>query len=438
MPGTPRRLGRMSIACVAAQLALAAPSLARAQGGAPQPDGFRYYWSGACVQAVQRSTSFYWRARPDTLRYDPAADTMLTAAAALARACAAQLRDTALPPRAELPFVQLLLAAGDDRAAAAHAARRLAAPDVAAPGPRAWVLAEIVDAYVGASPPRLGAAREALRTLAALRGGEAAVGQVRAWGALAATEARLGHDSAAIAAAEQVIAAGRRLSPHDRVEYAGALLGAYALMADIAATRSRDAAAPHAVLARAHADIGSLRGMAPLIAAADTAYGLLGTPAARLTARLWLGAADDTVRPARDSVALIVFRPSRLNIPAIRRIAERFGSALQVTFAVGTYGYFRALGPLSFDDEIAEMRRFYLDELHIPGAMAVSEGQYTTIPDGRRVRGPSTTERAYHTNTGLAAVVVDRRGIIRLVLRGWQRSDERRLERAVQSLLATP
>ncbi|MBX6330583.1 MAG: hypothetical protein IRY91_01915 [Gemmatimonadaceae bacterium] len=436
MPSMRWRVARTGIGHVVAQVALAASVLA--QGGAPQPDGFRYYWSGACVQAVQRGELFYWRARADTMRYDPAADTMLTTAAALARECAAQLHDTTHVERVELPLVQLLLAAGDDRAAAAHAARRLAAPDVEEPGPRAWVLAQLVAVYLDASPPRLSAARDALRRIAALRGAEAAVGQVRAYGALATTEARLGHDSAAVAAAEEVIAAGRRLTPHDRVEYASALFGAYALMADIAASRSRDAAAPHAVLARARADIGSLRGMAPLLEAADTAYSLLGTPAARLTARLWLNAAGDTVRPARDTVALIVFRPSRQNIPALHRIARRFGRALQITFAVGTYGYFRSLGPLSFDDEIAQMRRFYLDELHIPGAMAISEGHYTTIPDGRRVRGPSATDLAYHTNTGMSAVVVDRRGIIRFVLRGWQKSDELRLERAVQSLLATP
>jgi hypothetical protein len=415
----------------------AAAANAAAQGGAPEPDGFRYYWPGACMEAVYRSDGYYWRARRDTARHDPAADTMLTASRGLARECAARFASAALESRDFVPLAALYLAAGNDTAASATVARRLALPDMRVAGARAWVLADMVDMYLRASPARVDAARARVKQLDAMTGSDGALGQVRSHHALAVHYARVANDSAAIAEAEATIAAGKRLSARDRQEYAGRILSAYHMMATIAGARTGDAATPRAIIARARADLSPLRRVDAEIDRADTAFAMYGTRAAPIQSTLRLGVPADSLLPAPGRVNLLVFTPMRENIPAFRRIASRFAEGVQFVFVQGSYGYFRALGPLTFDEERAQLQRHYVDELGIPGVMLLTEASFYKIPDGRRVRQPTGNDRAYRTYTGVSVVLVDRAGIIRRMWLGWQGEYELEIERAVERALGT-
>lgn len=425
-----RALLRRAALAVVAQ-ALLAQSVT-AQGGAPVPDGFHYYWPGQCMEAVYRSDGHYWRARQDTTRFDPAADTMLTTSAALARECAAKFSGAALQARDLIPLAQLYLAAGDDSAAARAAARRLAEPDAKPVAARAWILADIVDAYLRASPARVDAAGRWLRQLDALEGSGAALGKVRAYSTLAFQQAGMGADSASVAAAESAIAAGKQLGERDRREYAQQLFAMYMLVADVAAERTGDAAEPKAVMARARADLGPLRSVDGSITDADDTYALLGTRATPITATRWIGTPGDTVSPIPGRQALVVFLADRNDVPAFRRLAQSFTDRLQIVYVQGSYGYFRAAGPLSFAEEIEEIRKYYLQELRFPGSIAISEADFFTIPDGRRIRRPTVNERAYHIGTGTTVIYVDDEGIIRRIWRGWQPVYELEIERAAR------
>lgn len=415
----------------AAALALAVPvGVASGQGSAPpQPDGYSKYWPGACVQAMARSRNFYWRAREDTAEYTIARDTLLDDVRRVARDCATRFAPTiaSLSGHDLIPLAQVLLGAGDDAGAKAAVERRLAEPDLKPVGARAWTLAQIVNVYLDVLPVRIDAARSYLDQLAALKGADAAPGQLRGWLGLADYYEHIADDSSMRAASESAIKAAKKLNEHDRTEFAGSVLSAYRNLAEAEADRTGDAAAPLAIIARAKADIGKLPRMDAAIAAYDTLYSRYGKPAPAVFGDLWIGAPGDTLYPRPGRLTMLNFRPSRYTVPATRRLSRRLGDSLDVALIYGTVGYFRGLGPLTMATEVPEVRKYFFDEIKIDKSLAITETKYHRLPDGRRVSDPNANDKSYRTRQGASFVVVDREGKIRRIWQYWTNSFEPRI-----------
>ncbi len=401
-----------------------------AQGSTPPvPDGYTQYWPGACVEGVTRGRNFYWRAREDTAEFTLARDTMVDDAKRIARDCARRFQTNAvqLAPYELIPYVRLLLAAGDDSGAVRASSQRLSAPDVRETDDRAWALAQLVEAYLDARPARVGQARVYLAQLDALKGSAAAVGKVRAQLSLAEYFRHVGDDTAMRVACDATIAAGRELSEHDRIEFSSYLVNAYRYLAEAEGDRTGDAAAPRAVIARARTDIGKIRHVDAMLNGYDSVFARYGTKAPRIVASRWIGAAGDTIHPAMGKLSLLNFQPYRWTIPATRRLARAAGDGADVAFVRGTIGYFRDLGPLSTDAEVRELTRYFTSDLIVPGPVAITETQYEILPDGRRVSQPTPNDRAYGTEHGATIVVVDRQGIIRRIWLYWDNDYEPRI-----------
>jgi hypothetical protein len=424
--------GRVRGASVAllGTLALLAWTPAYGQGSAPpEPDGYTQYWPGACVQAMQRSRNFYWRAREDTAEFTLARDTLLDDVRRVARDCASRFASTAatLAGSSLVPLAQVLLAAGDDAGARQAIDRRLAEPDMKATAPRAWMLAQVVEILVDARPVRMDAARAYLAQLDALKGPDAAPGQVRAWLSVAERHEYVADDAAMRAASEEVIKAGKRLNEHDRQEFSLTVLSAYRNLAEAEADRTGDAPAPRAVLARATADLGKLPRMANAIASYDSVYSRYGTKGPAVVGDLWVGAPGDTVHPLPGKLTVLNFRPSRWTVPATRRLARAAGDSLDVAMIYGTVGYFRGLGPLTMGAEVPEVRKYFFDELKISNSLAITETKYHRLPDSRRVSDPNANDTAYRTSQGTSIVVLDRKGVIRRIWQYWSNAYEPRI-----------
>lgn len=418
-------------------LSFAGAKAAAGQGSAPPaPDGYSYYWPGACVQAMQRSENFYWRAREDTAQYTTAGDTLLDDVRRVARDCAARFKSSgpSLSGNNLIPLAQVLLAAGDDAGAKQAVERRLAEADVKSTAARAWTLAQIVKLYLNEEwtskgyrsfrtlPVRVDVARGYLAQLDLLRGADAAPGQTRAWLSLTQYYRHIGDDARMRAAIDSTIKTGKDLNEHDRSEYVFSLLSAYQYLADAEGDRTGEAAAPRAVLARASADLGKLPRIAPAIARYDTLYSRYGTKGPAVFADLWIAAAADTVHPRPGKVSILNFNPERSTIPATRRLARAIGDTVDVALVHATVGYFRDLGPLTFATEVPEVRKYFVDELNIAGSLAIIETHYHTIADGRRVADPNANDRAYpmgQRGQRTSIVVLDRQGIIRRIWLYW-------------------
>lgn len=430
-------------------LALAvASSMAHAQGGIPSPDGFTFYTPGSCVSAFQRSDAFYWRARQDTARFNAAADTMISASANLVRECAKKFTVATVVPRDLILLARVYLAMGDDAAALSAVTRRLTADASKPVVDRATTLAEIVEAYVCASPlaeivtayvcpspPRVDVARRYLKLLDALSQPEAALGQLRGHRRLALHYWVRGDGPNIVSESEAAIAAGKRLNNHDRIEYSQMIAGMYQLIAEVQGARTGTATAPRAVIARAKTDLGKLEGAERLIAPLDTIASMYGQKGTRLVASYWLGTQGDTVRPTPGKMSVIMFAPARLNIPAFRRLQKEFGDNVEISFAGNTVGYFKDEGPLTPAREIEYLNGYYFDELHASGVMAVNESQFHRMPDGRRMASLSANGRAYRTSLGTLVVVLDKEGVIRRVLtEDWRPWYENRIAEALAKI----
>jgi hypothetical protein len=124
---------------------------------------------------------------------------------------------------------------------------------------------------------------------------------------------------------------------------------------------------------------------------------------------------------------LLTFEPDRYSLPMIRRVARLGGDSLDVVAIRGLNGYFKDLGPLTPEAEIAELRKYYAT-LDVPGALVFSEPSYVKIPDGRRVRQPTPNDQAYRPG---GVFVVNRAGIIRRVWGGWEKTMEWRANAAI-------
>ncbi len=419
----------------AVPLGLAVPGQLQAQGGVPDPDGFTYYWPGACTQAISRSGAFYWRARQDTAQYSHTTDTMLAPAVQIAKQCVTKFAGADLVARDYVPLARVHLAAGDDAAAKEVIARRLTLPDVQTPGPRAWELSHVVQAYLGASPGRLDAAKEYLAQLDALAGPDAAVGKVRAYFSLASYYRRVGDVSNMTGAAERLIAVGKDLNEHDREEFGLTLFAGYRYLAEAAGARTGDSVAPKAVLTRAAADVGRLMGVQNSLRGSMSVFGAYGAKAQRIVADAWVNSSADAVYPAAGKFTLIAFRPYRGNIPALRRISERHKANLNFVSIIGTIGYFRDLGPLTPDVEAKYVEEYYRKDLNVSTPVVLNTTVFNRIPDGRRVAEATPNETAYRARSGAGYILVDPQGIIRQIWTGpWDRAYENRIEEAIKRL----
>lgn len=406
-----------------------------AQGGAPEPDGFHFYWPGSCVQAIERSSAFYWRARQDSARYDPATDTILSSSSLIAKTCAKEFENASLKPRDYVPLAEVYLAANDDNAASATIKHRLSLPDVETAGPRAWVLADIVDAYLTASPPRLDEAIQFIKALDKLEGAEAAIGKVRAYHSLATHYWRTGYTTGLVAAAEGLILAGKSLDLHDRNDYSRLLFAGYRFIADVRAAATADSLAPLDVMRRAKEEIGSLINVETYIQRYSSLARLYNSKAELIVGDRWLIREEsDTISPATGKFNLIVFGPSRRNIPHIRRLANEFRNTLNVIGILGTSGHFQGTGPLSHEAEEAALRQYYLEQLDVPFPLVLSFVHYTRLPDGRRMADATLNEQNYQARSGGTIILVDPSGAIVRVWTAWDKSYENRISEAIHDL----
>ena len=396
-----------------------------------QDSTYAYYTEGSCLQAVDRTTATFWRAGPDTARYSLARDTLLTISADVARRCVPKFTVTTTQPRDLLLLAQLYLAAGDDSSANAAVARRMAVEATAPVGVRAKTIAQIASVYLNAKPHQLARARRYVAELDAMRAPAAAVWQLAIHVLLLRYAYDFAFDDAqAIAEANAVIAAGQQLTPHDREEFSWALLRGYEILSHFAAD-SEGAAAAHLVVRRAKRDIGKLHDIPQRLDGLDSLFSLYGILAPSLGG-VWFGASSETNRPPLGVISLIVLTPSREIMPALHRLQREFGSRLEITIVAQTVGYFEGLGPMTPSREMSYLWEHYHTTLRAPGVLVLSETQFTTLPDGRRVGEPTDNQRAYKTPFHVGYVLVDRQGIIRTVQ---TQLDEQRLAAAIQKLL---
>ena len=215
-----------------------------------------------------------------------------------------------------------------------------------------------------------------------------------------------------------------------------AVLQAYLSLARAAADLLQPESAL-AVLGRGDSALASTPDARTAFASSRALYALVGTRAAPIAAEHWVNAADTpaTVPVGRGRVTLLQFtahwcKPCRNSYPAFKRIAARFaGPAFQALMVTDLYGVFegRHVTPA---EELAADRTYYGEHWAIPFPVAIA-----LPPAGG---GTPQTDEAYHVSGYPQDVVVDKRGIIRQIVSGWDRGNEERLGRLIEQLEREP
>jgi thiol-disulfide isomerase/thioredoxin len=365
-----------------------------------------------------------------------------TKAAEYASACAAQFAKTD-PPAAEMPaLAELQVDAQQIDAAKQTISRALAAPgaDAAAKAATLTTGVRILSRQIR-QPGVLDQAEawvDQLETLPASFVRE----RIEAHGILNGYYRADDIDAGIIKHSTRLIDLYPALPPEQRSpQLTNTIIAAYSNLAEAWAGQEQTAKAL-GLLRRAPAELTGVDGVAERLAETVERYELVGKPAAAIEAPAWLNAPAGTAKmDMAGGVTWLQFTahwcgPCREAYPAAVRLQTQFGArGFRVVMATQLYGYFENRRNLSPADEMAAIRD-YFPKHGIIWPVAVSDNLPTVMENGRPVRKPNVNDANYKV-AGIPQIhIIDRKGIIRLIMIGFDEANESRLTALIQRLLA--
>jgi len=219
------------------------------------------------------------------------------------------------------------------------------------------------------------------------------------------------------------------------------IIAAYANLAEAWAGQEQTAKALD-LLRRAPADLAGVEGVAERLAPTVERYELVGRPGAAIEAPVWLNAAAGTTKmDMAGGITWLQFTahwcgPCREAYPAAVRLQKEFGArGFRVVMATQLYGYFENRRNLSPADELAAIRD-YFPKHGIIWPVAVSDNRPPVMENGRMTRKPSANDASYKV-AGIPQIhLIDRKGVIRLIMIGFDEANEPRLRAMIERLIA--
>jgi thiol-disulfide isomerase/thioredoxin len=239
-----------------------------------------------------------------------------------------------------------------------------------------------------------------------------------------------------------LINTGKTLSPDMRRKYGPIMLSGYTDMAEAWAGQGRTPDAL-ALLRRAAPEWPEVADAASRIQPLIDRYLLVGTKATAITAPRFLNAAAGTTRlEMTGGVTLLEFTahwcgPCRESYPGINRLRARFGSrGFHVVMATQLYGYFQTERGLDAATELDRDRSYFAEHgLNVP--VAVWDAISVSVKDGKvnYSPGPNQNEEAYKVGGIPQIHLIDRHGVIRLIMVGYDDANEPALAQFIDTLL---
>jgi hypothetical protein len=165
-------------------------------------------------------------------------------------------------------------------------------------------------------------------------------------------------------------------------------------------------------------------------------YRLVGTKATPIDGKWWVNDSNGaTFMPGDKQVTLIQFTahwcvPCKNSYPGMKRMTAHFaGKPVESIMVTNLYGYIGSKMKLLPAQEVAEDRDYYAVQHELPFKVAINP----LLP-----RGDSLTrdnDRRYAVSGIPEIVVVDRKGIIRATVVGWDKGNEQRLSALIDRIL---
>ena len=163
-------------------------------------------------------------------------------------------------------------------------------------------------------------------------------------------------------------------------------------------------------------------------------YEFIGQTGAAIKGDYWLNAvAGQKELEVRGRVTLIQFTahwcgPCRKSYPAMLKFHEKFAAqGMQALFSTQLYGFFEKQQNLAPDAEVDADKKYFLEHYTIPFPVAIGlEAKSETVV---------TNEKNYLVGGIPQIVLLDKQGVVRLILIGWDNANEARVTRMIESLL---
>jgi thiol-disulfide isomerase/thioredoxin len=234
-----------------------------------------------------------------------------------------------------------------------------------------------------------------------------------------------------------------KLSQEERKVFNNAKINAYQSIALVKANRG---AADQAIetLKQARAEFSGSQNVVKSLDKAIELYSLVGKAGAPIKGDFWINAPPETRQvDLRGRVTLIQFTahwcgPCRKSYPAMLKFHEQFSKdGLEVMLATQLYGYFEDSQELKPEAEMEANRKYYIERHKIPFKISVQARPERT-KDGVGVSGEESNESKYFVGGIPQIVLLDKRGVVRQILIGWDPANESRVTQLIEKLLKEP
>lgn len=160
-------------------------------------------------------------------------------------------------------------------------------------------------------------------------------------------------------------------------------------------------------------------------------YRLVGTKATPIDGKWWVSAADGRVmQPGNGKITVLQFTatwcvPCKKSYPPMLRLMDKYkGKPVESIMSTELYGYLGSKRNLTPEQEVAANREYYAVEHKMPFPVAIN------------APGASTNDARYAVGGIPEIVIIDRKGIIRATVVGWDKGNEARFAAFIDKLLA--
>jgi thiol-disulfide isomerase/thioredoxin len=164
-------------------------------------------------------------------------------------------------------------------------------------------------------------------------------------------------------------------------------------------------------------------------------YRLVGTPATRIDGKWWINAPDGmSLKPGNGKISIVQFTahwcvPCKKSYAPMKRLMTRFaGKPVESVMTTELYGYLGDQRNLTPEQEVEANREYYTKHHGLDFQISI------TAP-GSRTDTESNSAR-YAVGGIPQIMIIDRRGVIRATVVGWDVGNERRFAAFIEKLLA--
>jgi thiol-disulfide isomerase/thioredoxin len=245
-------------------------------------------------------------------------------------------------------------------------------------------------------------------------------------------------DAGIITHSTRIIELNASLNAAQRVPLANTLVAAYSNLAEALAGQERTPEALDA-LRRAPKELAGVEGVDERLRPTLERYELVGKPGAPIEAPRWLNGvpAGGRIDP-NGQVTWIQFTahwcgPCRESYPGVVRLQQQYGSkGFRVVMVTQIYGFFEQRRNLGDSEELAAISE-YFPKHGIVFPVAVSDRLPPATESGRQVN----PNDAHYKVGGIPQIqILDKYGVIRLIMVGYDDANETRLSALIARLLA--